>query len=74
RARVIALLLLHGPPPLLGRVASLHLTGALVSGCLDLAGGTVETYFELRQCRFEEEVRMPEARVNTARFVDCYLP
>ncbi|WP_431984559.1 oxidoreductase [Streptomyces qinglanensis] len=74
RARVIALLLLHGPPPLLGRVASLHLTGALVTGCLDLAGGSVETYFELRQCRFEEEVRMPEARVNTARFVDCYLP
>ncbi|MBO8186111.1 oxidoreductase [Streptomyces spirodelae] len=74
RARVIALLLLHGPPPLLGRVASLHLIGAYVTGCLDLAGGSVEPYFELRQCRFEAEVRMPEARVNTARFVDCYLP
>ncbi|MBO8192740.1 oxidoreductase [Streptomyces oryzae] len=74
RARVIALLLLHGPPPLLGRVASLHLTGAFVTGCLDLSGGAVEPYFEMRQCRFEEEVRMPEARVNTARFVDCYLP
>ena len=74
RARIIALLLLHGPPPLLGRVASLHLTGAYVTGCLDMAGGTVEPYFELRHCRFEQEVRIPEARVNTARFVDCYLP
>ncbi|MGY1435080.1 oxidoreductase [Streptomyces reniochalinae] len=74
RARVIALLLLHGPPPLLGRVSSLHLTGAVVTGCLDLAGGSVEPYFELRSCRFEDEVRMPEARVSTVRFVDCYLP
>ncbi|MEU3328895.1 oxidoreductase [Streptomyces albus] len=74
RARVIALLLLHGPPPLLGRVASLHLTGAFVTGCLDLSGGAVEPYFELRHCRFAEEVRMPEARVHTARFVGCRLP
>ncbi|WP_149562988.1 oxidoreductase [Streptomyces cacaoi] len=74
RARVIALLLLHGPPPLLGRVASLHLTGAYVTGCLDVSGGAVEPYFELRHCRFEQEVRMPEARLHTARFVDCYLP
>lgn len=74
RARVIALLLLHGPPPLLGRVASLHLSGAYVTGVLDLSGGSVEPYFELRHCRFEEEVRIPEARVNTARLVNCYIP
>ena len=74
RARVVALLLLDGPPPRLGRVASLHLTGAYVTGCLDISGGVVEHYFELRQCRFEQEVRMPEARVHTARFVDCFIP
>lgn len=74
RARVIALLLLHGPPPLLGRVASLHLSGAYVKDVLDLSGGAIEPYFELRQCRFEREVRLAEARINTARLVDCYIP
>lgn len=74
RARVIALLLLHGPPPLLGRVASLHVSGALITDVLDLSGGIIEPYFELRQCRFEEEVRMSEARMHTARLVDCYIP
>jgi hypothetical protein len=74
RARVIALLLLHGPPPLLGRVASLHLAGAYIKDGLDLSGGIVEPYFELRQCRFEAEVRMSEARLHTARLVDCYIP
>jgi hypothetical protein len=74
RARVVALLLLHGPPPLLGRVSSLHLTGAYITGWLDMSGGIVEPYFELRHCRFEYEVRLSEARVNTARLVDCYIP
>ncbi len=74
RARVISLLLLHGPPPLLGRVASLHLAGAYIKDVLDLSGGMIEPYFELRQCRFEGEVRMAEARIHTARLVDCYIP
>nr|WP_206442340.1 oxidoreductase [Streptomyces boncukensis] len=74
RARFIARLLLHGPPPLLGRVASLQLTGARVTGCLDVSGGVVEHYVEFRQCRFADEIRMPEARLHTARFVDCYIP
>ncbi|WP_314173020.1 oxidoreductase [Streptomyces winkii] len=74
RARVIALLLLHGPPPLLGRVASLHIYGARITDVLDLSGGIIEPYFEMRQCRFECEVRMSEARMHTARLVDCYIP
>ncbi|HEX5569098.1 MAG TPA: oxidoreductase [Streptomyces sp.] len=74
RARIIALLLLHGPPPLLGRVASLHLTGAYITGRLDLSGGTVEPYFELRQCRFEQGVLMPECRLTTARMIGCHIP
>lgn len=74
RARVISLLLLHGPPPLLGRVASLHISGARVTDVLDLSGGIIEPYFELRQCHFEREVRMSEARMHTARLVDCYIP
>lgn len=74
RARVIALLLLHGPPPLLGRVASLHVAGARITGELDLSGGIIEPYFELRHCRFAEEVRMAEARIHSARLVHCRLP
>ncbi|MEE1930461.1 oxidoreductase [Streptomyces sp. TRM 70351] len=74
RARVIALLLLHGPPPLLGRVASLQLAGALITGRLDLSGGRVQTYVELTQCRFENEVALTECRMGTVRLVDCHVP
>ncbi|WP_431783741.1 oxidoreductase [Streptomyces chumphonensis] len=74
RARVVALLLLHGPPPLLGRVASLSLAGAHISGRLDLSGGRVGVYVELTQCRFDEEVLLTEARMGTVRLLDCRLP
>ncbi|MET7682253.1 oxidoreductase [Streptomyces sp. NPDC005423] len=74
RARVICRLLLDGPPPLSGRVASLKLTGLRISGTLDLAGGTVAPYVELKACRFEEEVLLPEARFQTLRLVDCSVP
>ncbi|MBW1599361.1 oxidoreductase [Streptomyces sp. JJ38] len=74
RARIIALLLLHGPPPLLGRVASLHLTGARITGRLDLSGGRVQPYVELTQCRFDEAVLLTECRMGTVRLLDCLLP
>lgn len=74
RARIIALLLLHGPPPLLGRVAALHLYGALITGRLDLSGGAVDSFFELRHCRFEEEVLLAECKMSTGRFVGCRIP
>ncbi|MBW1604033.1 oxidoreductase [Streptomyces sp. JJ66] len=74
RARVIALLLLHGPPPLLGRVTSLQLRGALITGRLDLSGGQVRPYVELKQCRFEDELLLTEGQVSTFRLVDCQVP
>ncbi|OEU97061.1 oxidoreductase [Streptomyces oceani] len=76
RARVISTLLLpdHSPAALPGRVASLHLTGAYIIGTLNLAGGSVESYVELRHCRFAEELRMPETQLSTVRLVHCYLP
>ncbi|SCD61089.1 hypothetical protein GA0115246_103771, partial [Streptomyces sp. SolWspMP-sol7th] len=74
RARVVCVLLLSCPPPLRGRVASLKLAGARVTGLLDLAGGTVAPYVELVGCRFEQEVLLPEARFTTLRLVDCALP
>jgi hypothetical protein len=74
RARIIAWLLLDGPPALAGRVASLKLTGVHISGALDLAGGTIMPYVELRGCRFERDVLLPEARFTTVRLVDCSVP
>jgi len=74
RARLVCWLLLDGPPALSGRVASLKLTGVQISGVLDLAGGTVTPYVELKGCRFEREVLLPEARFRTVRLVDCSVP
>ncbi|MCS0636433.1 oxidoreductase [Streptomyces sp. LP05-1] len=74
RARVVALLLLDGPPALAGRVSALKLRGVQVTGRLDLAGGTVAPYVELVRCRFEDEVVLPETRFTTLRLVGCSIP
>lgn len=74
RARIVCWLLLDGPPALAGRVSSLKLTGVQISGTLDLAGGTVVPYIELKGCRFEKEVLLPEARFTTVRLVNCSVP
>ncbi|GGU36653.1 oxidoreductase [Streptomyces daghestanicus] len=74
RARVVCWLLLDGPPALAGRVSSLKLVGVRITGVLDLAGGTVAPYVELRRCRFDREVLLPEARFTTLRLVDCWVP
>ncbi|MFE9610501.1 oxidoreductase [Streptomyces sp. NPDC006012] len=74
RARIIAWLLLDGPPALAGRVSSLKLAGVRITGVLDLAGGSVTPYVELRGCRFEREILLPEARFSTLRLVDCSVP
>lgn len=74
RARIVAWLLLDGPPALAGRVSSLKLTGVRITGTLDLAGGAVRPYVELRGCRFDDQVLLPEARFTTLRMVDCAVP
>ncbi|MGW3951578.1 oxidoreductase [Streptomyces sp. NPDC004752] len=74
RARIIAWLLLDGPPALAGRVSSLKLAGVRITGTLDLAGGTVTPYVEMKRCRFERDILLPEARFTTMRLVDCSVP
>ncbi|MEV0225894.1 oxidoreductase [Streptomyces sp. NPDC050704] len=74
RARIVAWLLLDGPPALDGRVSSLKLTGVQIIDEFDLAGGTVVPYVEMKGCRFEKEVLLPEARFTTVRLVDCSVP
>ncbi|MEU9096140.1 oxidoreductase [Streptomyces sp. NPDC048361] len=74
RARVVALLLLSGPPALPGRVAALKLTGVQITGTLNLSGGRITPYVELNNCRFENELLLPEAHFTTVRMVSCALP
>ncbi|MFC5662016.1 oxidoreductase [Kitasatospora misakiensis] len=74
RAQVLARLLLDGPAAVPGRVASLKLTGALVTGPLRLAGGTIGHYVELHDCRFDQKILMSEAEAGTLRLVGCLLP
>src|SRR4051794_9113212 len=69
RARIVAWLLLDGPAALQGRVSSLKLTGVQITDVLDLAGGTVVPYIEMKGCRFEKEILLPEAHFTTARLV-----
>ncbi|MFJ3787306.1 oxidoreductase [Kitasatospora sp. NPDC090091] len=74
RAEVLSRLLLDGPAAVPGRVASLKLTGARITGPLRLAGGTIGHYVELHDCRFEQKVLMSEAEAGTLRFVGCLVP
>ncbi len=74
RAQVVALLLLHGPPPVPGRVASLKLRGVRITGRLDLSGGTVGPYVELQSCRFDSEIQLSETRFGTLRLINCAIP
>ncbi|MFJ9341032.1 oxidoreductase [Streptomyces sp. NPDC101733] len=74
RAEVVALLLLAGPAPVPGRVGRLKLRGARITGRLDLSGGTVAPYVEIRSCRFDGEVRLSETRCGTLRMENCAVP
>ncbi|MEV6207747.1 oxidoreductase [Kitasatospora sp. NPDC051914] len=74
RAEVLARLLLHGPEAAEGRVASLRLVGAYVTGPLDLAGAALSHYVELQQCRFDGMLFLAEAAAGTIRFIGCLIP
>ncbi|MCX5196754.1 oxidoreductase [Streptomyces sp. NBC_00249] len=74
RADVVALLLLAGPAPVPGRVASLKLRGVRITGRLDLSGGTVGPYVEIRSCRFDGEIQLSETRFGTLRLDNCAVP
>ncbi|MFI6940988.1 oxidoreductase [Streptomyces sp. NPDC050418] len=74
RARVVCMLMLAGPPARYGRVAAIKLTGVRITGYLDVAGGTVTPYVEMKNCRFEKEVSLPESRFTTLRLSNCSIP
>ncbi|MDH6132594.1 hypothetical protein P3T37_001979 [Kitasatospora sp. MAA4] len=74
RASVLARLLLAGPAAIPGSVRALKLTGALITGRLDLAGGRIEDFIDVRGCRFDTNVLLSEARAGTIRFDGCWFP
>jgi hypothetical protein len=74
RASVVAQLLLDSPPAHPGKVACLKLSGAWITGQLNLSGGEVAPYVELHDCRFELQILMPECRFTTLRLIRCAVP
>ncbi|MGI5353280.1 oxidoreductase [Streptomyces sp. CA-250714] len=74
RARVIALLLLDGPPALPGRAPALKLTGCRIDGPLELSNSEITVPFELRQCRLDQPVRLIDCRAGTVILHQCWAP
>jgi hypothetical protein len=74
RAETVAKLLLDGPAAVSGRVSCVKLSGAQITGQLNLSGGNVVPYFELRECRFEQGVMLSECGFTTVRLVRCAIP
>ncbi len=74
RAETLARLLLAGPQAVPGSVRALKLVGALITGRLDLAGGRIEDFVEVRGCRFDTGVLLSEAHAGTLRFDGCWFP
>ncbi|NEA59065.1 oxidoreductase [Streptomyces sp. SID13666] len=74
RAEVIATLLLDGPPAEPGRVACVKLSGARISGQLNLSGGQVTPYVEMHDCHFDQQILLPECQFTTLRMVHCSIP
>lgn len=74
RARMVALLLLSGPSALPGRAAALKITGARITGPLDLSNSQIDVPVELRGCRFEAPVRLVDCQMRTVIFDGCAIP
>ncbi|MGW1000717.1 membrane-associated oxidoreductase [Streptomyces sp. NPDC002520] len=73
RAEVLRELLLDGPVRE-GRIAGLKVTGARITGKLDLMYGTVGHSVRLRSCHFEEEPNLYGAHVVALILSDSVLP
>ncbi|MEV1168455.1 hypothetical protein [Nonomuraea sp. NPDC049784] len=74
RAEVIATLLLNGPAAATGRVRSLRLTGARVTGRLDLRGAVIDCGLDMTGCSFEDELDLTLASVESLGLNECQLP
>ncbi|MFE6162663.1 membrane-associated oxidoreductase [Streptomyces sp. NPDC056486] len=73
RAEVLRALLLNGPTRD-GEIAGLKLTGARITGQLNLMYGTVEHPVRMRSCYFEETPNLYGAQVRALVLSDSCLP
>ncbi|MCQ9180144.1 membrane-associated oxidoreductase [Streptomyces sp. IBSBF 2953] len=73
RAAVLRALLLNGPREP-GEVAALKVTGARITGQLDLRYAVVASVVRLNHCRFDAAPRLAGAHLNYLNLRDCALP
>jgi hypothetical protein len=74
RAEVISALLLGACEGAPGRVPAVRLSGARVTGRLDVSGGEVGCELRLRDCALDETPNFANARARQLRFADCAMP
>ncbi|MFI1415664.1 hypothetical protein ACH4Y0_37960 [Streptomyces sp. NPDC020707] len=73
-AEVVAALLLQPPAPSLGALPRVQLSGAHITGCLQLQYALVEVPFSLVDCRFDAPVELADASLRAADFTGCHMP
>lgn len=73
RAEVLRALLIGGPAHD-GEIGGLNLTGARITGQLDLTYGTVRHAVRLRSCHFEQTPRLYGAEMRALALSDSVLP
>ncbi|MFF4007492.1 hypothetical protein [Streptomyces sp. NPDC001717] len=74
RALVIAQLLLEGPPARPGKVRALRVTGARVTGALDLTSATVDCEIDFDACSFAEVLSLRHASALAVYLQKSHLP
>ncbi|MEV1068114.1 membrane-associated oxidoreductase [Streptomyces sp. NPDC050263] len=73
RAAVLRALLLNGPREP-GEIAALRISGARITGVLDLRYAGVDSMIRLSHCRFDEAPRLVGAQLNYVSLRDSELP
>ncbi|NRQ37296.1 hypothetical protein HII36_36490 [Nonomuraea sp. NN258] len=74
RAKVIAWLLLGARDGGAGAVPAVRLSGARITGRLEILGGNVAHELILSGCHLDEPVNFSGSMTRTIRMTDCYLP
>ncbi|HEX6472995.1 MAG TPA: hypothetical protein VF069_28150 [Streptosporangiaceae bacterium] len=74
RAEVIALLLLGARPARPGYVPAVRLSGARITGRIDVSGGTVGCELRLARCTLVEAPDFSNTLARQIRISDCRLP
>jgi hypothetical protein len=74
RAEVISALLLGAREAAPGRVPAVRLSGARVTGTLDVSGGEVGCELRLRRCALDAAPDFSNARARQMRLGDCAMP